>query len=440
MRLIQNQTEAGAATIRAPYSAAITSLIGVGIVVAAYLLWNESKSVGMVLAPVITIVTALAVRNARAVAIATLLNYPYALGAYIGALNGVTFFPRPPLSSYEAVAHEQTLTLLTALGLTLVLGIAQKFQNALADGWRVFSAVGRNSVNSVHKRIEIVLWAGLLVGLHDAAFLAANLGAVLSSGRHSFKQEFWVGNGLFGIVLALVIGIILVSVSMTVKRYRFRALAILGIFWGPSLIAGSRNYFSVLMVAALCAAFFAIKSGRHKLWLTVAAILGISAFTWLPTLWSTNDLVGFNEWILPTSSLLPLSLGLYTAESLGATSILQQWVLLLPSPLRPYPVTLYADEFAERKFTNVGVAGNPWADAYDPDLFVRVLIFAIAFACVFLIAGLLRRIHVFVPFIAFGMMAFLGRSIFWNIIVVLLYSAILLRLLIPVKSVEGQVT
>ncbi|WP_178997468.1 hypothetical protein [Paenarthrobacter nitroguajacolicus] len=388
----------------------------------------------------ITIITALSVPNARAVAIATLLNYPYALGAYVGALNGVTFFPRPPISSYEAVAHEQTLMLLVAFGLSLVFGIAQSFQKALAEGWAVFSKAGRNSVNSVHKRIQIVLWAGLLVGLHDAAFLATNLGAVLSSGRHSFKQEFWVGNGLLGIVLALVVGIVLVSVSITVSTYRFKALIVLGMFWGPSLIAGSRNYFSVLMVTALCAAFFTIKSGRQKLWLTLAAIIGISAFTWLPTLWTTNDLVGFNEWILPTSSLLPLSLGLYTAESLGATSIFHQWVLLLPGPFRPYPVTLYADEFAERKFTNVGVAGNPWSDSYDPDLFVRVAIFAVAFISVFLIAGLLRRVHIFMPFMAFGLMAFWGRSVFWNVVVILIYSAILLRLLIPMKSNDGLVS
>lgn len=420
------------------YSGVITSLVGVGIIVIAYLLWAEPKSVGMVLAPAIALLTALTVPNARAVAVASLLNYPYALGAYLGALNGVTFFPRPPISSYETVAHEQSLTLLTALGLTMVLGIAQSFQKSLAEGWKIFSKAGLSSVNSVHKRIVLVLWVGLIIGLHDAAFTVTNLSAVLSSGRHSFKEDFWVGNGLVGIVLALVIGVVLVCVAILVKEYRIRALIVLGVFWGPSLTAGSRNYFSVLMVTALCVAFFSIRSRRHKVWIALAAILGISMFTWLPTLWTTNDLVGFNEWILPTSSLLPLSLGLYTTESLGVTSIFNQWVLLLPSPIRPYPVTLYADKFAELKFTNVGVAGNPWSDSYDPDLFLRVAIFALSFSCIFLIAGLLRRIHIFIPFMAFGLMAFWGRSVFWNVLVVLIYSALLLRILIPVRSNEGS--
>jgi hypothetical protein len=165
---------------------------------------------------------------------------------------------------------------------------------------------------------------------------------------------------------------------------------------------------------------------------------GIGAFVWLPALWSSNEMVGFNEWILPTSSFLPLALGLFTVESLGATPLAHQWALLLPGPLRPFPVNLYAEAFADRKFTNVGVAGNPWSDAYDPNLVLRVLVFVLTFVGVFLLVIVLRKFHPIMPFMAFGLMAFWGRSVFWNIAVVLVYSTLLLRLLLPIRPARGR--
>jgi hypothetical protein len=392
----------------------------------------------MVVAPALTLIIGLAIRDSRAIAVVTLLNYPYALGAYVAARNGITFFPRPPLTSYEYVAHEQTLVLFVAFGATLFFGVARAFQNAATSGWNEFRQAGIASVGSVHRRFWMVFTIALVVGFHDAAFLAFNFGAVLSSGRHNFRDEFWVGNGPFGIVLALVVGLVLVVLAIETSQFRTRSLVALGIFWLPSLVAGSRNYFSVLMLGALCAAFFAIRKRQIKIWIGMGAAGGIGAFVWLPALWSSNEMVGFNEWILPTSSFLPLALGLFTVESLGATPLAHQWALLLPGPLRPFPVNLYAEAFADRKFTNVGVAGNPWSDAYDPNLVLRVLVFVLTFVGVFLLVIVLRKFHPIMPFMAFGLMAFWGRSVFWNIAVVLVYSTLLLRLLLPIRPARGR--
>ncbi|MFJ6158857.1 hypothetical protein ACIQF8_17035 [Pseudarthrobacter sp. NPDC092184] len=415
------------------FAGLIAGLIGLVVVLAAFWMWSQPASLALVIAPIMTVIIALWVPNARLVAVVAFLNYPYAQGAYIAAQNGITFFPRPPLSSYEFVAHEQTLTLFFALGISLLSGVAQAFQRAAASGWQNFQSFGLEGVASMGKNLALVFAVAIIVGLHDATFLVANLGAVLSSGRHTFRDEFWVGNGPFGIVLALVIGLILLLTAIGIQRYRVQAAIALAIFWMPSLVAGSRNYFSVLMLGALCAALFAIKSRSNRSLVLLGAATGIAAFAWLPTLWSSNDLVGFNEWILPTSSYLPLALGLFTVEGLGATPMAHQWALLLPGPLRPFSVHLYAEAFADSKFTNVGVAGNPWSDAYDPHLMSRVLVFALAFVGIFLLASILRRVHAVIPFLAFGLMAFWGRSVFWNTAVILVYAAVMLRLFVPLK-------
>ncbi|MEE2528234.1 hypothetical protein V1639_04200 [Pseudarthrobacter sp. J75] len=404
----------------------------------SFILWSQPTSVVLVAAPLITVVTAFLIKGSRAVAVVTLMNFPYAMGAFLGAKNGITFFPRPALSVYESVAHEQTLTLFSAFGITMALGVAQCFQNALAAGWAWLTASRVGAVDVLRGRFGLVFSIALLVGLHDAVFLVLNLGAVVNSSRHSFRQEFWVGNGPLGIGLALVVGLILIVLAIGAREYRGRSVFGMILFWTPSLIAGSRNYFSVLMLAALCAAFFAISNWKVKTSVAVVAILGISGFTLLPGLWSDNDLVGFNEWILPTSSYLPLVGGMYTIESIGATPLLHQWALLLPSPLRPFQVELYAEVFAQARFTNVGVAGNPWADSFDAELSSRVAVFTLTFGGVFLLAVGARKIHPLVPYLAFGLMAFWGRSVFWNTAVVIVYAALLLRLLLPLRFNSGR--
>lgn len=419
------------------FSALTTSIVGLFVLLVGFLLWSQPPTVGMVVAPILTVLIGLSIRDSSAVAVVTLLNYPYALGAYIAARNGITFFPRPPLSSYEYVAHEQTLVLFVSFGATLFLGVARMFQKAAATGWHEFRHAASVSVGLVQKRFWLVSSIALIVGAHDALFLMSNLGSILSSGRHTFREEFWVGNGPFGMVLALVVGLALVILALGNRRLRARSLLALAVFWLPSIVAGSRNYFSVLMLGALFVAFCAVRSGRNRILLGLVACAGIAAFAWLPTLWSANELVGFNEWILPTSSYLPLALGMFTVEGLGATPLAQQWALLLPGSFRPFPVHLYAEVFAEQKFTNVGVAGNPWSDAYDSDLVLRVLVFMLTFVGVFTLASLLRKLHPIIPFLAFGLTAFWGRSVFWNVAVILIYSTVLLRIFVPVRNDRG---
>ena len=414
----------------------VASLVGLLIVLIACWIWNQEPNVGMVAAPALTLIVALFVPVSRALAVVTLLNYPYALGAYLGALGGITFYPRPPLSNYAVVAQEQTLSLLIAFGVCLLLGIAQLFHQAAVRGWKQFHAYAAGGVEGNTRRLMLVLSIACIVGLHDAAFLLGNLGSILNSGRHTFTKEFWVGNGPFGIVLALVVGIVLISAVFSNRKYRWISIVVLLIFWAPTLVAGSRNYFSVLVVGALYAAFLALKNGRSRAIVGALSAVGAIGFSLLPTLWTTNDLVGFNEWILPTSSYLPLALGLFTVEGIGATPMADQWALLLPGPLRPFPVNLYAEVFAEGKFTNVGVAGNPWADAYDQDGFLRTAVFVMTFVFIFLLAVVLRKVHPLLPFLAFGLMAFWGRSVFWNVAVVLVYAALMLRICIPVKEIR----
>lgn len=370
--------------------------------------------------PLISIVCIFFVREATAFIAIISLGFAYSLGAYIGALNEINFYPRPGINVYELAAIEQSMLLLFTLGLGLASGVGVIFQRALVRSWHVIKSYGHLQSSS-----KALIAVALLIGLHDLVFVAANLGSILSGGRHTYRDSFWVGNGPVGIVLAISVSVALIGMLFRGSKRIMPTLA-LAVFWVPSLIAGSRNYVSILGIIFLSLLLLQAKKVMTRTLVMLGAFLAVYLLILLPTFWSENEQVGYNEWILPTSSYLPIFMGIFSIDEVGATPILQQWSLLLPSFLRPGSVDQYAEVFAALGVTNVGVAGNPWAEAFVASPTARLWLFAGITLLPFVTAIILSRIAPFAPLITVGVMAFWGRSSLWNTLFIVVYSSIAL--------------
>ncbi|MUK02264.1 hypothetical protein GM708_10200 [Vibrio cholerae] len=369
-------------------------------------------------------------RATVAVNMCLLLSVPYACGSYIGATLDITFFPRPPIGLYERAAVEQTSSLLVAASVSAMLGISAYFQRSLSAATKrlLRNPAGDPSSNLAFKS---AVGIALILGIHDLYFVATNLQAVLSSTRHSFRDEFWAASGPFGIVLALTVSATL-AVNAARPESRVKALLPLAILWVPTLLAGGRNYLSVAAIS-VAAVFFIVTTFRQRIILTLALFLGIYGFAIVPTLWSENKLVWLNEWILPNSLYLPLYSRLYDLQGVGVTTFWEQSALLLPSGLRPNTVVTYSQRFEALGFTNVGVGGNPWADFFHEDAASRILAFVTGTLVVFLVAAFGSRISPMVPALTVGIMCFWGRSSFWNTMFIVVY-VILLTLVIRIVA------
>lgn len=375
-------------------------------------------------------------RSTTAVNCCLLAAMPYAIGSYIGAGLGVSFYPWPGLSGYEAAAVEQSVSLLFTASVGAFSGVSQYFQRTLQSAAILFHDVSRYS--GLRNSFVVAQLAAVVVGLHDLSFVATNLGAIVSSTRHTFSSSLWVGNGPFGIVLALAISAVLVLAIISSPKSRAAFVVPFILLWVPTLLAGARNYFSVLIVAAFAVLFVRLTSLRYRLGLACILLIGFIGFLAVPTFWSDNPLVWLNEWILPNSLFLPLLYNHFTPEAIGVTDFWRQIALFLPSPLRPYDVHTYSEVFDALDVTGVGVGGNPWADFYLPVLFMRLIAFAVGTLSLFLLASLASRITPIIPVLTVGLMAFWGRSSYWNTAFLIIYLTIVVAAFVrPGTKTDG---
>jgi hypothetical protein len=414
-------------TSRVASSSGLQFLLG-SIVLAAAL---ASLSGGPVWAISVTVLGLLALsvlaHSTIAVNACLLLALPYACGTYVGALLGVTFYPRPPLMVYEAAAVEQSLSLLIVAAVACMTGISKYFQYNLQRATKDMLDHALHGESS--KRISTlakVVAVGL--GLHDLGFVVLNFSAITSSGRHAFRDEFWVANGPFGIVIALMVSATLALDAANPSR-RWQAMIPLVLMWLPTLLAGGRNYLSVTAISVAAVLFTVLETKRAKSALVAALILGIYGFAIVPTLWSENSLVWLNEWILPNSLFLPLFAGLYSLEGAGVTGFWQQSALLLPSGLRPTEIVTYSQLFQSLGFTNVGVGGSPWASLFADSRPQRLAYFSLGTLSVFLVSAVGSRVSPMLPALTIGLMAFWGRSSYWNTMFIIFYVIVISVLL-----------
>lgn len=400
-------------------------VIGVIVMSVAVYALNRHDTRIFWVAPALTILLALLRRRSSAISWVVVANYPYALGAYIGAKFEIVFYPWSSIDVYESVALEQVSSLLVAYALVLASGLGDLLQSSISQALASLKELfGENIKNQ-----WIPIGISLVMGVHDLFFALLNFRALSSGPRHSFQDIFWVASSPFSITISLAISLCLMLMIFAGSKTKVVAIFALLLMWAPSLLAGSRNYLSILGVICLTISLFSLKRVVTKILTVLLVVLFLWIFIELPSNWSTNQLVGYNEWILPTSSYIPLYLGNFSIETIGATPMLNQWPLLLPSPLRPYEVSPYGDIFASLKFTNVGVAGNPWAEVYNDSLSIRILSFALVFSSVIALSLLIRRMQPFSCLFAIGLLAFWGRSVFWNSIFIVIYSSIALSII-----------
>ena len=168
-------------------------------------------------------------------------------------------------------------------------------------------------------------------------------------------------------------------------------------------------------------------------------MFGVWIFTIVPTLWSENDLVWLNEWIMPNSLFLSAYFGYLDPEAVGASSFIEQSAFLLPSWLRPNEVHPFSNVFESLGVTNVGVGGNPWADFYFSGAWLP-FVFAIATLLFFCVGILGTRLTPVAPLIVIGVMAFWGRSSFWNVMFIVVYGIIMSTLVMPRSGVRRILT
>lgn len=394
-------------------------LWGPALALAAIAVLRLGPELAIPIAVGLLVASAIKAPRNRLVLILLGLATPYALGAYLGALQGIRFFPRPNLEGYWYTSREQLAGLLLAGGLCVMSGIAAGFQRA------VVAAVDNIKENSRRQVYVFVQLVSAAVALHDFAIVIANPSALTGGGRHGLSDQFVAGWGPQGIVATLVLSASLAADAFVARTAPRRSVALFLAMWLPSVVAGDRNYFSVSAVMASVLYFRTHPNRTNGVTIALTLVAAVIGFTALPTLWSTNDRVWMNEWILPNSIYLPMALGVFSRDALGVTPLLQQWPMLLPQQLRAEPITNLATTFADMKVTGVAVGGNPWADLFViGQEWQRVLAFAAGTTVILLIATLAAKLSPIAPLLTFGVMCFWGRSVFWGTVVIIVWGTI----------------
>lgn len=408
-------------TQHAMRSSSLSQALGATVFGAVAIFINHSNPAAGIAAAVITFALGIAfVSSSRLVLIALAATLPYAVGTYIGALFDIRFYPWPVLDAYWSATREQLTGLLLVAALVMLSGIGNIFQKSFAKALTRM----RSGTHPTRPAYAFIRGLAVVIGLLDASVVARNLNTVFASGRHVLDDQMIVGSGPVGIVLALTVSLFLGADALCTRHRPWASAFAFVIFWTPTLLAGARNYFSVSMVILLAIYFMIPRRAMGKGIIAVTSVIGVLCFVVLPSMWSTNKLVGLNEWILPNSSFLPMHLGIFSRDALGVTPLYEQWQLLLPAVLRPEIVSTLAPTFAGLEVTGVGVGGNPWADTYLPDSTLRIGLFVLLTSGFFVTGAFLARFSPLAPLVTFGLMVFWGRSTFWSVLVLIVYTTL----------------
>lgn len=362
----------------------------------------------------------LVLRYSREFLVLLIAAVPYALGAYLGALSGIRFYPSPPLANYWEASRDQLTALLVCAGIGVAIGVARGIHLAAC------SAIERFRHLKLHRgALTAVQTIALTAGLWDLFHVSMNYTLILSSNRHVINDSLVIGAGTLGIVLVLTISGML-SIDALVSKVRPKlSLALLLLMWAPSLASGTRAYASMAAATALLIFIIAAQSKIARTAAITGAGVAVAGFTALPSLWSDNELIGYNEWILPNSLYIPQREGVFSVDATNITPLLEQWPLLLPSSLRPYPVHPITDFFTELGVTNVSVGGNPWAETYLSGTWQSALFFSGTTLVILAVTLMVSRASPLTLLVVFGLMMFWGRSTFWGTLVLIPLIALL---------------
>lgn len=382
---------------------------------AAIIVMHASPSVGITVALAGVAVTLAAASDARIPVVVCAASLPYALGAYFGALDGIRFFPFPTIEGYWIASQEQLAGVLVTISVLVGTGLGARFQRAFTTS--VASVRYDSSRRTLIRTAHVY---AIVVGVVDMSTVIRNPGLAFGGGRHQMGGQFLVGGGALRITLAFVVSMLLGIVAISEVRRRTWAGSALLMMWLPVVLVGGRNRFSAVVAVLVVVLVLSHRSVIIRVRILAGLGLGVLALTNLPRLWSTNPRVGWNEWIMPNTSWLPMALGRFTRDDLGITPIHEQWQLLLPRQLRTETMVTLAPTFEELGVTNVGIGGNPWADLFVSGGPVsRVAVFALGTAAVFALGSVLSHLSWIAPLQTVAFMTFWGRSEFWGVIVMI---------------------
>lgn len=391
---------------------------------------SSESAYWLVVIPGLVVFTAVAVPTERIFAIIVALNLPYAVAAYVAALENVVYYPRLSVNEYWVATRQQLSGLSILLAVSLASGLGKHFGAAVRE-----SAVNLSPRPGIPQYLCVAF--AMIVGMHDLSILLRNRGSLFLGGRHTVSQGYWFLHGSMGLVIGIVVTVALVFGSFDPKTRKSSVTSVI-VLWMPSILVGERNYAVLCLVVAGLIYLFREKNFRRRRYVIGIAVAGIVGLVLLPTLWSENPMVAANEWILPNSIWVPLATGFSDVASYGATPWISQWPLLLPSSLRPWGVFTVADSFNSRGYVNVGVAANVWADVYPGNLWGGIMAFVGVSVFFMMLSLLFRRIGgSAAPLVCVGVMATWSRWGSWGAIFVLVYATAALLLLLstgPVRS------
>jgi hypothetical protein len=270
----------------------------------------------------------------------------------------------------------------------------------------------------------------LALGAIDALRLAGiGISTVLSSDRRAFADQLLsTGNHnaqLIAIVTSVIVGCYVV-VGKSHARRMF-GLFILGLFWIPFLLIGSRKEILIVAIGVYFASVGNVPKFRKRV-LTFLAVITALALFLVPVLRGKNVVYSFHEFILPQYML-------FTVNTTGFTGVFGQdfvdrSLLLVPEAVRPKKVRDLGTSFANLQLTTTGVGSNPIAEAVLWGALPPIVAFTLVTLLLFLAIGRLSRYHPAVAVLGVPFLFLWGRSEFWVTVFFILYGVLGLRILL----------
>ena len=266
----------------------------------------------------------------------------------------------------------------------------------------------------------------ILIGLIDSiSLLRLGLLNIFVSERRHFSGELLSTSNHNIQILGISISILLI---IGISRYRRNMVLVmygmsgLFLYWIPFLLVGSRKELIYLFGAITI--YFMYNKKISKTFLFIITVVGIVFFL-LPGLIGNSMEFSFHEFILPQYMLFTL---LESNVNIDYNYFQGTW-FLLPGFLRLYNTESLGVIFFNAGLTNVGVGGNPVAEAYVNNHNFVVIIFAIVTVIFLLLIVLLSRINPWIGLIGLSYGFVWGRSDLWITLFFILYTGLIIKLI-----------
>lgn len=334
----------------------------------------------------------------------------YACGPLIAfQVFGINQYPYPSLDVLIKVAQLQVFSTYMAMFLSVIFRIDDKIRRLIQNVNK------QNCMLGISIILPLTMLSIALINLILHQKLIIDFASLQ---RHEIFESLNFVAGPFGIAFGQVASLGSTFLAVSSHDLRIRLICILGLilYWGPILLSGSRQYFLIFAISATMLLSI-LKIISRPLKVMFIAIVSLFVLT-VPVIFGYSASLSFNEFIFPSQFMIQIFAKNLNPQGIEATSVFESWVLLLPGFLREDLQNSWTNMIGMLTPLKIGVGGSPWIEWINPSFNLWIASSALSiFMTIYFILSM-SGVNSIAAINLYCLTMVIGRSFFWNTIVI----------------------